>query len=81
MKERKLQLGDQVSWKDGRKTLYGRILGISGGIATIDMEGDGYWGEECTVPLDRLQYEAPVTLEREALRRFARFEITYDDLK
>ena len=77
----KLKKDDLVSWKAGRKTLYGRILSLDGDSALISLRGIGHWGEEQTVSKSVLQYEPPVTLSLEELKKFSRFEIRYAELK
>ena len=42
--------------------------------------GKGLWGKERLVARELLEYVPPVILTTEALRRFARFEIRYEEL-
>ena len=79
--KRRFKKHDLVSWKSGRKTLYGTILKIEGDSALISIRGSERWGEETTVPKSVLEYEPPVTLGTEDLRKFSRFEIRYAELK
>ena len=77
----KFKINDLVSWKSGRKSFYGRIESIEEKSAVISLRGIGLWGKKKTVALNDLQYEPPVILRVEDLRKFARFEIRYDELK
>ena len=71
---------DVGSWQDGKRIRHGRILELKKTCARIELFGNEFLPEECTVPLDLLTYEEPVPLSRDDLRRFARFEIRYSEL-
>lgn len=76
----KITEGTKVSWKSGKNTFYGDVLSVQGDSALIEMMCDDHWGEERTVSVSRLKCEPPEVLSVEALKRFARFEITYTEL-
>ena len=69
-----------VSFKSGRKTMYARVLKIKGKYALVSLQDSMRWGETKTVLLDALTYEPPVMLSVERIRKFARFEIRYEEL-
>ena len=77
----KLRKNDLVSWISEGETLYGRVNRINSKTALIDLEVPGRWGERISVPLAGLVYEPTIIIEKEELRRFARFEIGYTELK
>lgn len=76
----KIKKGALVSWKGGKKFLYGTVLSVENGTALISMRGEDCWGEERSVPVAKLKYEPPAVLTKDALRSFSRFEITYTEL-
>ena len=69
-----------VSFKSGRKTMYARVLKIKGKYALVSLQDSMRWGETQNVLLDSLTYEPPVMLSVERIRKFARFEIRYEEL-
>lgn len=71
---------DLVSFKSGSKTNYARVLKVKGKYAWISLHDFKCWGENRTVRIDSLTYEPPVVLTVDKLRKFARFEIRYQEL-
>lgn len=69
-----------VSFQSGRKTIYARVLKVKGKYAWISLRDNKCWGENRTVRIDSLTYEPPVVLSVDKLRKFARFEIRYEEL-
>ena len=69
-----------VSFQSGRKTIYARVLKVKGKYAWISLRDNKCWGENRTVRIDSLTYEPPVVLSVDELRKFARFEIRYEEL-
>ena len=69
-----------VSFKSGRKTIYARVLKVKGNYAWISLCDPKYWGESRTVRIDSLTYEPPIVLTVDRLRKFARFEISFEEL-
>ena len=60
--------------------MYARVLSVKEGVAKVALRIDPHWGDELSVPVEKLKYEPPVILTVEALRRFSRFEISYSAL-
>ena len=81
MKRRNLKQGDLVSWKSGKKLLYGRIVKICDAVVRVSLNVEKRWDEELEVARELLQYEPPVILSVSDLRKFSRFEIRYSQLK
>ena len=79
--KRMIEEGDVVSWKSGRKTLLGKVIDIDEDSALVYVFSDGVRGVERPVSLARLTFVPPVTVSREELRKFCRFEIRYSELK
>lgn len=75
--DKKISKKDVVSWVSGGKTLYGRVIGISGGSALVDVYG--MQGEK-RISTAKLKYEPPVRIDAKELGKFARFEIGYREL-
>ena len=73
---KKIKIGDIVSWKSGNKLFYGHVTETEDDSASVEMFCPNHWGEERSVPLSKLRYEPPVSVTREDLRRFCRFEST-----